>query len=67
MPFDFSKCIFIDDKPKDIISIYNKKPLGIYRIKHLGQKYSSEKLDLPITEVNNLEEILDKLEKLKLK
>ena len=48
MPFDFSKCIFIDDKPKDLISIYNKKPLGIFRIKHPRQKYSSEELNLRV-------------------
>ena len=40
IPLDFSKCIFIDDKPKDLISIYNNKPYKIFRIRRKNDTYS---------------------------
>ena len=63
MPFDFSQSIFIDDKPKDLISIYNKKPLGVFRVKRENEKYSYLETELPIPEFKNLVELQKELEK----
>lgn len=63
MPFDFSQSIFIDDKPKDLISIYNKKPLGVFRVKRENEKYSHLETELPIPEFQNLVELQKELEK----
>ena len=41
LPLDFSDCIFIDDKPKDLISIYKKKPFKLYRIRRENDTYSN--------------------------
>ena len=58
IPFDFSKCIFIDDKPKDLISIYDKKPFKIFRIRRKNDTYSEIETNLPIPEFTNLKEIM---------
>lgn len=63
MPFDFSQSIFIDDKPKDLISIYNKNPFGVFRVKRENEKYSHLETGLPIQEFKNLTELKEKLEK----
>lgn len=63
IPFDFSKCIFIDDKPKDLISIYSKKPYAIFRIRRPNDTYSDLETDLPIPEFSSLNELKKKLEK----
>lgn len=63
IPFDFSKCIFIDDKPKDLISIYQKNPYAIFRIRRPNDTYSDLETDLPIPEFSSLNEIKKKLEK----
>lgn len=57
IPFDFSNCIFIDDKPKDLISIYAKNPLKIYRIRRPNDSYSSIETNLPIPEFTSLNEL----------
>ena len=54
MPLDFSNSVFIDDKPKDLISIYNKKPYQIYRIKRENDTYSNQTLNIPIQEFDSL-------------
>ena len=61
LPFDFSKCIFIDDKPKDLISIYKNKPLKIFRIRRKNDTYSEIETNLPIPEVKSLDELLSNL------
>ena len=57
IPLDFSKCIFIDDKPKDLISIYKNKPFKIFRIRRKNDTYSEVETDLPIPEFESLNEI----------
>lgn len=57
IPLDFSKCIFIDDKPKDLISIYNNHPFKVFRIKRKNDTYSEIETNLPIPEFTNLEEL----------
>lgn len=57
IPLDFSKCIFIDDKPKDLISIYNNHPFKIFRIRRKNDTYSEIETNLPIPEFTNLEEL----------
>ena len=61
IPLDFSKCIFIDDKPKDLISIYKNKPLKIFRISRKNDTYSEIETNLPIPEVKSLDELLSNL------
>ena len=63
VPLDFSKCIFVDDKPKDLISINSKKPFKIYRIRRPNDTYSNE--ELSASENNSIEEFPN-LEALKL-
>ena len=46
IPLDFSKCIFIDDKPKDLISINEKNPFKIYRIRRPNDTYSNEEIEI---------------------
>ena len=58
IPFDFSKCIFIDDKPKDLISIYNNKPYKIFRIRRKNDTYSEIETGLPIPEFSSLLELM---------
>lgn len=57
LPVDFKHSIFIDDKPKDLIYIYNKKPYKIYRIRRPGDTYSGLETNLPIPEFSSLEEL----------
>lgn len=57
LPVDFKHSIFIDDKPKDLLYIYNKKPFKIYRIRRPGDTYSSLETNLPIPEFSSLEEL----------
>lgn len=57
-PLDFSKCIFIDDKPKDLISINNNKPFKIYRIRRPNDTYSNENINNnSIVEFSSLAEL----------
>ncbi len=58
IPLDFSKCIFIDDKPKDLISIYNNKPYKIFRIRRKNDTYSELETCLPIPEFSSLLELM---------
>ncbi len=58
IPLDFSKCIFIDDKPKDLISIYNNKPYKIFRIRRKNDTYSELETGLPIPEFSSLLELM---------
>lgn len=58
IPLDFSKCIFIDDKPKDLISIYKKQPFKIFRIRRKNDTYSEIETNLPIAEFASLNEIM---------
>ena len=58
IPLDFSKCIFIDDKPKDLISIYNNKPYKIFRIRRKNDTYSEIETGLPIPEFSSLSELM---------
>ena len=57
IPLDFSKCIFIDDKPKDLISIYKHQPFKIFRIRRKNDTYSEVETYLPIPEFESLNEI----------
>lgn len=63
IPLDFSRCVFIDDKPKDLISIYNKNPLKIYRIRRPNDTYSNLETNLPIPEFSDLAELQKSLQK----
>ena len=62
MPLDFSDCVFIDDKPKDLISIYNEKPANIYRIRRKNDTYSDIDIDLKIPEFTSLTKLQQKLD-----
>lgn len=64
MPLDFSSSIFIDDKPKDLISIYKKHPYGIFRIRRPNDTYSNVETGLPIIEVSTLTELEKEIEKI---
>ena len=67
LPLDFSKCIFIDDKPKDLISINNKKPFKIYRIRRPNDTYSNENINNnSIIEFSSLAELQLALDKEKI-
>lgn len=57
IPLNFSKCIFIDDKPKDLISIYKNKPFKIFRIRRENDTYSEIETNLPIPEFTSLDEL----------
>lgn len=57
MPLDFSKCIFIDDKPKDLISIYQHIPFKAFRIRRPNDTYSNIETNLPILEFESLEKL----------
>lgn len=57
IPLNFSKCIFIDDKPKDLISIYKNKPFKIFRIRRKNDTYSKIGTGFPIPEFESLAEI----------
>ena len=63
LPLDFSNCIFIDDKPKDLISIYHKKPYSIFRIRRPNDTYSSLETNLPILEFSSLTKLKKYLQK----
>ena len=63
MPFDFQKCIFIDDKPRDLISIYKENPYAIFRIRRPNDTYSDLETNLPIPEFSSLNELKKRLEK----
>ena len=57
LPLDFSQCIFVDDKPKDLISIHHKKPLKIYRIRRKNDTYSHIETNLDIPEFDSLSDL----------
>ena len=61
IPLDFSKCIFIDDKPKDLISIYKHQPFKIFRIRRKNDTYSEIETNLPIPEFASLDELQQNL------
>lgn len=65
MPLDFPKCIFIDDKPKDLVSIYQKKPCQVFRIRRPGDTYSDLDIDskLHIPEFRSLADLMQKLQR----
>ena len=63
MPFDFQKCIFIDDKPRDLISIYEKNPYAIFRIRRPNDTYSNLETNLPIPEFSSLAELMENLQR----
>ena len=54
MPLDFENSVFIDDKPEDLISIYNQKPKKIYRIRRIDETYSNKETNLSILEYTSL-------------
>ena len=62
MPFNFKNCIFIDDKPRDLISIYEKNPYAIYRIRRPNDTYSDLETNLPIPEFASLTELMENLQ-----
>ena len=51
--------IFIDDNPREIKSLYIRKPKKIIRIVRPNSKYSEIKLEYNILKVNSLQEIID--------
>ena len=59
MPLDFKNSIFIDDNPKDLISIYNRNPYKIYRIRRKNDTYSKEETNLPIPEYEKLTDLME--------
>lgn len=63
MPFDFKKCIFIDDKPRDLISIYKENPYAIFRIRRPNDTYSDLETDLPIPEFSSLADLMEHLQR----
>ena len=55
---DYENGIFFDDNPKDVEGLYERNPLGIYRIRREGVKYSDIDLKYPdIEEVPSLDKI----------
>lgn len=64
MPLDFKNSIFIDDKPKDLIAIYKKNPLKIYRIRRINDTYSHLDTNLTIKEFSSLNDLKQHLEKI---
>lgn len=57
---DYHTSLFIDDNPKDIIDLREKRPLYLFRIKRENTKYSKIKIS-NVLEFNNLEEIKSKI------
>ena len=51
--------IFIDDNPRELRSLYIRKPKKIIRITRPNSKYSKEELEYNILKVNSLQEIID--------
>lgn len=45
LDLDFTQGIFIDDKPEDLINLFNKTPKDIIRIRRPGDTYSKENIE----------------------
>ena len=54
---DYSKGIFIDDNPRDLIGLHSKNAKKVIRLRRKNQKYSSKDLNINIDEYENLDEI----------
>lgn len=54
---DYTKGVFIDDNPRDLIGLYSKNPIKVIRLRRNNQKYSSEDLNINIAEYENFDEI----------
>ena len=61
MPLDYSKCIFIDDKPEDLISLCSRNPQMVYRIRRQNGKYADKEVNFRIEEVENLMQLVEKI------
>lgn len=60
---DYENGIFIDDSPRELEGLYNRKVKQLYRIKRKNGKNSEEKLDIKgILEFNSLIELQNYLE-----
>ena len=57
LSLDYKNSIFIDDNPKEILSIMKKKPKMIFRIVRDKALYSEELLDKSIPSYKSLDEI----------
>ena len=45
LDFDYTKGIFIDDNPEDLLGLYSKKPVEVIRLRREGNKYSLKDLE----------------------
>ena len=57
LDIDYSKGIFIDDKPQDLIGLYSKNPKKVIRLRRIGSKYSPKDVEINIEEYRNFDEI----------
>ena len=57
LDIDYSKGIFIDDKPQDLIGLYSKNPKKVIRLRRIGSKYSPKDIEINIEEYRNFDEI----------
>ena len=57
LDIDYSKGIFIDDKPQDLIGLYSKNPIKVIRLKRKNHKYSDIKLDINIEEYETFDDV----------
>ena len=60
LKIDYQNGIFIDDNPKEILSILTKNPKIIIRVRRDNTKYSDDLLNDNILTVESLEEIIEK-------
>jgi len=54
---NYTKGVFIDDNPRDLIGLYSKNPIKVIRLRRKNQKYSSEDLNININEYENFNDI----------
>ena len=57
LDINYSKCIFIDDNPRDLLGINLKHPFKLIRIKRPDNKYSLKNLNIKIDEYQSLRDI----------
>lgn len=63
LDLDYSKGIFIDDNPEDLLGLYSKNPIEVIRLRRNGNKYSAQNLEnVDINEYKDFTELLARLE-----
>lgn len=61
LELNYENCVFIDDNPKELLGLYNKKSSKIIRIKRDNCKYSDISMDLEISTYRDLMECVNDL------